>query len=474
MCNTYLIRQGVLYNGYNTCLKGGTLVNKIVVLALLILCLMGLVVGCQTQLKYEVIPDSTSLPAVMQSSVEVLKGNKGHFALRPGYFMFHQEKDTFIWIQSLDYPMKVDSLTVENKVLTLCVTEGALGTDSTSFAVVVRGTHEQVKIVDIAKGQDFPLLSYEETITGLRGTFKGSDKNSNEIYIQVDKDLSWFENSNPTAFVVPPPLRAEMEQLTPDYHRINLDALRDKDGNLHIIDHTVEEPGQPNIAVAFERYAAHYEPQASPGVTFTSFEQEIMHEQEPRFTQLTVHRGESPSTGYGIRINEIFTNGLGYLDVHVSHLNPTPDSQQSDVITYPVDTVIIEGWNPLASFRMVVDDVLTGPFDPEEISFTPYNYTPESMSDELGIVIQPLVYQTQGVDTAIAAHRAKCPTTGYDIKITRVTMDYEGIVSVYVKLTDPPQGSMQAQVITQPFDAVKIPGYRASWQYKIVVMKSEH
>jgi len=413
--------------------------------------------------------ETTILPSEVQQSISVLKGEKGNFAFHPGHFVHLEEGETYIWIQSLDYVMSVKSLVVENKVLTIEITEGRLGTDPTSFAIAVQGIHEQVKIIDITKGQDFPLLNYEETIPGLKGTFMGSDKDSSKIYIQVDHDLNWPGNNEPTAFVVPPPLRAELEQLTPDYHRISLDVLRDKDGNLHIIDHMIE-PNQPlTINVPFERYPAYYEPQKLPGLTFRSFEQEIMHEQDPRYTLLAAHRGESPSTGYGIRIENVLTNGEGYFEVHVIYLDPTPGSMQSDVITYPVDTVILDRWEPLSRFRMVVDDVLQGPIDPDEISFTPDNYTPEEMPDELGLVIQELAYQTDGIDTAIAAHRAKCPTTGYDIKITRITLDTDGLVSVYVKLTDPPAGSIQAQVITQPFDAVKIRGYRATWQYRIIL-----
>lgn len=222
--------------------------------------------------------------------------------------------------------------------------------------------------------------------------------------------------------------------------------------------------------VCFEIYAAWAETQSTPGITFSGFERQAM--SGDQYTLITVHRGECPSTGYALRIDRILTDGEGRYRVHVTLLDPDPELPQSEVLTYPFATVLIEGHNPDASFEMVVDDTLIGPHDVAEVFFLDYTESWIAEEDMLpggGVLFLPLVAQTSAVDTAIAVYREECPTTGYDIEITRVTLSYDGLITLHVVLTDPEPGSEQAQVITQPRHSIRIEGNNPKWRYTFVI-----
>jgi hypothetical protein len=224
--------------------------------------------------------------------------------------------------------------------------------------------------------------------------------------------------------------------------------------------------------VAFERYAAYAEPQETRGIVAEGFEKVAM--QGDEYTLVGAHRGESPSTGYAIRIEKIMTDGAGNFEVHVTMLDPDPELQQADVLTYPVDSVLIEGYDRDAKFTMVVGETIKGPHPVIEVEFVDYTsdwIEPGSMLDEFGVLVMPLVAQTSAIDTALAIHRPLCPTTGYDIVITRITMTVDGRITVYARLIDPEPGSIQGQVITQPFHSVRIAGYRSNWEYTYVIQE---
>lgn len=223
--------------------------------------------------------------------------------------------------------------------------------------------------------------------------------------------------------------------------------------------------------VPFEAYTVIADAADGEGITASGFEKEGM--PWDRYTLVAAHRGESPSTGYGIRIERILTDGEGRYRVHVSLLDPEPGTPQSDVLTYPVYTVIMAGFDKNAEFEMVVDNTLQGPFEPVEVAFTDFykEWLDEGqLRPEGGVLSYPLALHFSGVDTALAAYREVCPTTGYDITIVRITMSYDGLISVYVKLTDPEPGSNQAQVITQPVHAVRIRGYSPEWRYMLTIV----
>jgi predicted small lipoprotein YifL len=223
--------------------------------------------------------------------------------------------------------------------------------------------------------------------------------------------------------------------------------------------------------VAFENYTVYIENQAeTAGISFGGFEKEAM--QGDQYTLVVAHRGASPSTGYAIRIDRIVTDGQGRYAVHVTLLDPELGVPQSDVLTYPTDTVLIDGYNKDAKFEMVVDSTVTGPHEAIAIAYE--DYTDRWIEDgqldaEGGLLFFQLVMQTSGVDTALAAYRALCPTTGYGITITRVTRTYDGLITVYARLTDPAPGSVQAQVITQPFHSIRIKGNSPEWRYMLVI-----
>ncbi len=221
--------------------------------------------------------------------------------------------------------------------------------------------------------------------------------------------------------------------------------------------------------VPFESYAVQVDGQETPGITFGGFEREAM--QGDQYTLVVAHRGESPSTGYGLRVDGILTDGQGRYQVHVTLLNPDPELPQSDVLTYPIDSVIIEGYDKNSVFEMVVDATLTGPYEPSEVAFEDFtdDWIEEQLDPEGGVVFYPLVMQTSGVDTALAAYRELCPTTGYGITITRVTKTYDGLITVYVRLRDPAPGSGQDDVITQPLHSIRIRGNSPQWRYTLVI-----
>ena len=224
--------------------------------------------------------------------------------------------------------------------------------------------------------------------------------------------------------------------------------------------------------VSFENYTVYIENQAeAPGISFDGFEKWAM--QGDQYTLVAALRGQSPSTGYAIRIDRILTDGQGRYLVHVTLLDPELGVPQSDVLTYPTDTVLIDGYNKDATFEMVVDATLTGPYDPEEVTFEDFrdDWIEEGqLAPEGGLLFFPLAMQTSGVDTALAAYRTLCPTTGYGITIARVTKTYDGLITVYARLTDPAPGSVQAQVITQPLHAIRIQGNSRDWGYTLVII----
>lgn len=436
--------------------------------ALMLLVLVGLVAlaGCQGGVKYQLVSDVNSLPERLIGIAEDIMG--GYFSPAPGYFVYTTDQDTYVLIQESRQLTKVKSVRLAESTLTVRVALGAQQPDYRQHTLLVKGKFDAVRVLDDSNGLELQDLTYTELLKGLRGTFISSDREAGKVAVQVDRDIAWPGNEKPTTFLVlAKPIMIELEKLAPGYHRLRFDALRDKQGNLHLARPEVEPVTPPTFNVAFERYPAYYEPATARGVVFRPFGKAVM--EEPKHTVVIAYRGECPSTGYGIRIDKIVANGEGYFDVHVRHLDPEPGSMQSEVLTYPADTVIIEGTSKDWRFRLVTDGVTKGPHKPESVSFTPYNYTPESMPDELGVHILPLVAQTDFNDTAISVHREKCPTTGYGVKITRITRDIDGVVTVYVKLTNPPKGSIQAQVITQPVDTVRIAGWRANWTYKVIV-----
>lgn len=271
-------------------------------------------------------------------------------------------------------------------------------------------------------------------------------------------------------FIVPEDLRAKLQALAAGVDRVTCTAMRDKWGDLYLTgcEASAEEP--PTVDVQYKRVHKHSNAEASAGITVDTYVEHMDDWDSP------AHRGQCPSAGYGIRVTKVLRNSTVLYDVHVRLLNPELGSVQYAVATLPVDQVHIEGWDEGRRFRLVVESEEYGPFAPENVSFTPFELgrsTPAEalghpLRSELGVGILPVIAQTDKVATALIVHRAQCPTSGYSIKVTRITCDLDGLISIYVKLSDPVPGSIQSQVITQPVDVVRIEGFRSQWTYRVI------
>jgi hypothetical protein len=67
-----------------------------------------------------------------------------------------------------------------------------------------------------------------------------------------------------------------------------------------------------------------------------------------------------------------------------------------------------------------------------------------------------IIISNDGNYTYIIALIGQKPTAGYDAKVQSIEDNEEGKLKITVKFTEPEKGSITAQVITYPYDIIKI------------------